>query len=335
MSGPTVTVAVDAMGGDNAPGAVLDGLAMALDRDPHLRVLLAGDEDTVSPAASERVEPLVTTEVIGAHDEPVAAVRSKSDSSMVAVCRAVREGRADACVSLGNTGALMAAGTLVIGRLPGITRPAIATIMPTTAGRLVLLDAGANADCRPEHLVQFAHMGAAYARVVLGIESPKVGLLSIGEEDTKGSQLVLETRPLMREQVPGFAGNVEARDIPFGTVDVVVTDGFTGNVVLKLMEGMAEALFGRMRDAITARPADRLAAAVLKPRFAELRAELDPEKIGGAPLLGLAASCIKGHGSSRASAVDAALGVAARAVRGGLVHEIETTAGGQGSAPGG
>lgn len=322
MSEAAVTVAIDAMGGDNAPDAVLDGVRLALASEPGLRVLLCGSAHVVSPAASDRVVPVITTEVVAVHDEPVAAIRSKKDSSMVVACRAVREGRADAALSLGNTGALMAAGTLVMGRLPSVSRPAIATIMPTTAGRLVLLDAGANADCRPEHLIQFAHMGAAYARVVLGIDTPRVGLLSIGEEDTKGSQLVLETRPLMREQVPGFAGNVEARDIPFGTVDVVVTDGFTGNVVLKLMEGMAEALFGRIRGEITASPIDRIAASVLKPRFAAMKADLDPEKVGGAPLLGLAGVCIKGHGSSRAPAVAAALGVAARACRGGLVGEI-------------
>lgn len=329
MSDPTVTIAIDAMGGDNAPGAIIEGLALALARDPGLRVLLVGAGEVVRPAASDRVEALVATESITVHDEAVAAVRSKPDSSMVVACRAVRERRAEACVSLGNTGALMAGGTLVVGRLPGVSRPAIATIIPTTSGRLVLLDAGANADCRPEHLVQFAHMGVAYARVVLGIESPTVGLLSIGEEDSKGSQLVIETRPLLREQVPGFAGNVEARDIPFGTVDVVVTDGFTGNVVLKLMEGMASALFGRVHDAIVARPLDRLAAGVLKPRLAELKGDLDPESVGGAPLLGLAGVCIKGHGSSHARAVDAALGVAARAVRGGLVQAIaEAVAGG-------
>jgi glycerol-3-phosphate acyltransferase PlsX len=326
-----VTVAVDAMGGDHAPSAILDGVVAALAADAALSVLLAGPAEVVEPFASshERVTAVATSEVIAMDEHPANAVRAKKDSSIVVGCRLVKEGRAEAFFSAGNTGAAMAAATLVMGRIPGVQRPAIATVVPGHDRQVVLLDSGANAENRPEHLLQFAHMGAAYACVVLGVEAPRVGLLSIGSEPSKGSTLVQEAHELMAQGVPGFAGNVEGGDIPLGTADVVVTDGFTGNVALKLMEGLAKELLGQVKDAMTATAVSKVAAAVLRPSLVRLKEQLDPDAVGGAPLLGIAGVSIIGHGSSGPRAVAAALEVAATAARGGLTDRIASGIGGR------
>ena len=321
-SNAPVTVAVDAMGGDRAPDVVLEGVATALAADPTLRVALLGRADVLARLSHERIDAVATTETIEMDEHAATAVRSKQDSSIVVGCRLVKEGRADAFFSAGNTGACMAASTLVMGRAAGVQRPAIATVIPTPQRAVVLLDAGANADCRPEHLLQFAHMGAEYAKVVLGIEAPSIGLLNIGEEPTKGSQLAQESNALLAERMPGFVGNVEGRDIPYGTTDVVVTDGFTGNVALKLLEGLASALFAQVKDAMTDSTAKRLAAAVLAPSLRDLRARMDPETYGGAPLLGVAGVSIIAHGSSSATAVANGIAVGARAARGDLSARI-------------
>ena len=318
------TIAVDAMGGDFAPHAVLEGVASALQTDASLHVLLVGDADIVGPFASghDRCEPVVTTEVIEMGDHGAAAVRVKKDSSMVVGCRLVKEGRADGFFSAGNTGATMAAATLVIGRIKGVSRPAIATVLPTAGTPCVMLDVGANADCKPEQLAQFATMGSAYATAALGIPEPSIGLLNIGEEPAKGSQLAQEAYALL-VGTPGFVGNVEGRDIPAGTVDVVVTDGFTGNVALKLMEGMSKHLLGEFKSALMSSPVNKVAAAVLKPSLGALRDKLDPDMHGAAPLLGVAGLALIGHGSSGPRAVASALRVGAVAVRAGLVASIE------------
>lgn len=320
----SVTVAVDAMGGDHAPGAVLEGVIAALVADPLLLVALVGPPEVVHPFAERHpsVTPVPASEVIGMDEHPAAAVRAKKDSSIVVGCRLVRDGKADAFFSAGNTGACMAAATLVMGRIAGVSRPAIATVIPARGRRVVLLDSGANAEAKAENLVQFAHMGAAYAKVVLGVERPTVGLLSIGEEATKGTPLVQEAHGMLAETVPGFAGNVEGQDIPEGGTDVVVTDGFTGNVALKLMEGLARELLAQVKAALTSSAASKVAAAVLKPALSRLRDDLDPDAAGGAPLLGVAGVCIIAHGSSGPKAVEAALGVAATAVRGDLCGRI-------------
>lgn len=328
---PVVTVAVDAMGGDQAPAAVLEGVTAALAADPALRVALTGPAEVVHAFAERHagIEAVPSAEVIAMDEHPATAVRTKKDSSIVVGCRLVKDGRADAFFSAGNTGACMAASTLVIGRLPDVQRPAIATIVPAREHGVVLLDAGANAECRPEHLLQFAHMGAAYASVVLGVAAPRIGLLSIGSEPSKGTTLVQEAHVLMAEAVPGFVGNVEGGDVPAGTVDVVVTDGFTGNVALKLMEGLAKTLLGQVKDAMTASAATKVAAAVLRPSLVRLKDQLDPDAVGGAPLLGIAGVSIIGHGSSGPRAVAAALDVAARAVRGDLTGRIASAIGGR------
>ncbi|MDZ4654595.1 MAG: phosphate acyltransferase PlsX [Coriobacteriia bacterium] len=320
-----VTVVVDALGGDNAPGVVLQGVAEALAADPKLQILLTGPEDVVTAFASvnERVDAVTTTEVIEMGEHPASAVRSKKDSSIVVGCRLVKEGKAEAFFSAGSTGACMAAATLVMGRLHGVSRPAIATVIPASDRPCVLLDIGANADVKPEDLVQFALMGRAYAQVLLGRPEPTVGLLNIGEEPTKGSMLAQEAHALMAESVPGFTGNVEGRDIPAGTVDVVVTDGFTGNVVLKLLEGFSKTLLGQIKAAMTETSINSLAAAVLKPSLQKLKDRIDPDTYGGAPLLGVKGVCIIGHGSSGTRAICNGILVSARAARAQLPSVIE------------
>lgn len=322
-------VCVDAVGGDYAPGEVLEGVISALAADPSLQVVLTGPAEIVVPFSQdrERVISRPTTEMILMDDHPATAVRSKNDSSIVVGCRLVREGEADAFFSAGSTGACMAAATLVMGRISGIARPAIATIIPTPTTPTVLLDVGANADCKPEHLVAFAHMGIAYAQTVLSVSEPAVGLLNIGEEPTKGSALAIEAHRLMRSSVPGFSGNIEGRDVLSGAVDVIVTDGFTGNVALKLLEGTSSALLGQVKEAMTSSLIRRMAAAVLAPSLKSMKARLDPETYGGAPLLGVNGVCIIGHGSSKSGAVAAGVRVAAQAVRGGLTERIASAVG--------
>jgi glycerol-3-phosphate acyltransferase PlsX len=321
----TITIAVDAAGGDHAPEAVLEGVTAALACDSSLRVLMVGPAEVVVPYASghDRVEAIVATEIITMGEHPAGAVRAKRDSSIVVGCRMVKEGHADGFLSLGNSGATMAAATLVMGRLANVSRPAIATVLPSSGPPVVLLDVGANADVKAEHLLQFAFMGAAYARTVLGVLDPRIALLNIGEEPTKGSVLALEAYALMAAQVPGFIGNVEGRDIPGGSADVIVTDGFTGNVALKLMEGLSRVLLGQFKDAMLSSPVNKVAAAVLRPSLASLKDRLDPELYGAAPLLGVNGLALIGHGSSGPRAVASALRVGAQAVRGGLIARIE------------
>jgi phosphate acyltransferase len=320
-----VTVAVDAVGGDHAPGEVLAGVTLALAEDPSLHVLVTGPHKLVTTFANtnSRIEGVPTTEVIGMDEQPATAVRTKKDSSIVVGCRLVKQGRADAFFSAGSTGACMAAATLIMGRVKGVQRPAIATVMPTAGAPCVMLDVGANADCRAEHLLQFAFMGAAYASVVLGVIGPRVALLNIGEEPSKGSSLAQAAHHLIAEKVPNFIGNIEGRDVLAGVTDVIVTDGFTGNVALKLLEGTSKILLGQVRNAITGSPVAKTAAAVLRPALNRLKDRLDPDTYGGAPLLGVQGVCIIGHGTSKARAVSNAIRVAAQAGRGGLTEQIE------------
>ena len=326
MTDNTVTIAVDVLGGDDAPAVVLAGVDAALAADSDLKIALTGPEDVVVPFAAQRdrVRAVPTTEFIDMGEHPANAVRSKKDSSIVVGCRLVKDGEAAGFFSAGNTGACMAAATLVMGRIAGVSRPAIATVIPAAERPSVLLDVGANADVKPENLVQFGLMGRAYAQVVLGIDEPTVGLLNIGAEPTKGSMLAQEAHVLMAEGVPGFTGNVEGREIAEGSTDVIVTDGFTGNVALKLLEGLAKTLLTQVKNAMTSTPVRSLAASVLKEPLMELKERINPDTYGGAPLLGVRGVCIIGHGSSNPRAVAAGIDVAARAVRGGLTDRIAT-----------
>jgi len=310
-------VAVDALGGDNAPGEVILG---ALD------AAADGIEITLFGPAGLDTQglPLVeTTQAIEMAEKPAEAVRAKPDSSLVAAVRSVHEGDTDAVVSAGNTGAMLAAGLLHLRRLPGVMRPAIAVPIPARRGPSVLLDAGANADARPEHLVQFAHMGAVFCEEILDVRRPEVRLLSIGEEDEKGNHLTLEAHRLLREEAGlNFGGNAEARDLLRGAADVVVTDGFTGNVALKLLEGTIKELLDALREEITATTTGKLGGALVRPASARLRTKLDPDTYGGAYLLGLRGLAVIGHGSSGRRAVANAIRLAARGVEHGVVNRL-------------
>ena len=319
-------VCVDAMGGDEEPKVVLEGISAALAADEGLEVLVAGNEDVVVPfcADNPRAEALVTTEVIGMAEHPTQAVRRKRDSSIVRGCRAVREGRADAFFSAGSTGAILAAGTLVVGRVKGVSRAALATAMPGLNGHMTtFLDLGANADCPPEMIVQFAHMGSAYARVVLGVASPTVGLLNNGTEETKGSEAAL-ARHAALAVAPGinFAGNCEGRDILTGSFDVIVTDGFTGNVALKTVEGTAKFIVGALKAEAATSKKVAVGALMVKPALKGVASLLSGDRIGGAALLGLKAPVLVGHGATNPEAVKNGTLTAARCVREGLCDKL-------------
>jgi len=324
VSQNTITIAVDGMGGDHAPGVVLEGADIALSQDPDIKVLLVGPDEVVTEFASgrPRVEPLLATEVIGMSEHPATAIRSKRDSSIVVGARSVKEQQAEAFFSAGSTGAMMAACTLGIGRISGVLRPAIAAVLPTSGSPTILLDVGANADCKPEYLLQFAIMGSAYASSVLDVTDPSVALLNIGEEDPKGSQLAQSAYALMRDKVHHFIGNVEGHQVPAGVIDVVVTDGFTGNVALKLIEGTSIELFEQLRRTMASSILRKGAAAVLRPALRELKRRLDPDVYGGAPLLGVNGLALIGHGSSTSKAIAAGIHAAAKGVRQDVIGSI-------------
>jgi glycerol-3-phosphate acyltransferase PlsX len=315
-------VAVDAMGGDKAPGEIVAGARQASE-ELGIPVLLVGRPEELGDTGD--LEILAATEVIEMEDDPGQGVRTKKDSSLVRAAEAVRDGRALAMVSAGNTGATMASALLRMGRIRGISRPAIATPIPRPATHpSVLLDAGANAECSPAMLVQFAQMGSAYATARYGTPRPKVALLSIGEEKSKGTPLVKETHALLAE-LPGisFMGNVEGRDLLAGEADVVVTDGFTGNVALKSLEGALRFFMDALLGVFDTDEATRGAAQVLFPHLAPFAAAFDPDNTGGAMLLGVDGVCVISHGSSSARAVVAAVQVAHDVATGGLVDRLK------------
>ncbi len=322
-------VAVDAMGGDLAPGAIVAG-AVRAHRDRGIDVLLVGAEPQVKEALQAAgadvgpgLEIVATSDVIAMDDpDPARTARSRRESSVAVASRLVASGDADAVFSAGSTGAALAAAVLEIGRIRGVGRPAIAVVLPFPGIPTVLLDGGANTDVRPEYLAGFAAIGAAFAEIRLGIPDPRVGLLSIGEEAGKGNDLVRAAFPLVEQAGVHFIGNVEGRDIPSDRVDVVVTDGFTGNVVLKLLEGFAKFLMGELMQVFTASAEAKAASDVLMPDLLDLAGALSPESHGGAQLLGIRGVCIIGHGSSNEQAVAAALEVAARTADGGLVDRM-------------
>ncbi|MGG3233360.1 phosphate acyltransferase PlsX [Priestia flexa] len=299
-------IAIDAMGGDNAPKTVIEGAELAIQQFENLHITLVGNEVEIKKYLTnpERITILHTEEVIEATDEPVRAVRRKKNASMVLMATEVAEGRADACISAGNTGALMTAGLFVVGRIKGIERPALAPTLPTLDGKgFLMLDVGANVDAKPEHLVQYAIMGSVYAEKVRGVQSPKVGLLNVGTEEKKGNELTKQTFKLLQETNINFIGNVESRDLLNGVADVVVTDGFTGNVALKTIEGTALSLFSMLKAELMSSFKSKVAASVLKPQLKGLKAKMDYSEYGGAGLFGLNAPVIKAHGSSDATAI--------------------------------
>jgi len=311
MPGPT-RVAVDALGGDHGPEEIVAGALAASSESVEPLIFGPAGLDT------QGLELVETTQEIGMDEKPAEAVRAKEDSSLVAACRAVREGRAEAVVSAGNTGAMLAAGLLHIRRLEGVLRPGIALVIPARKGPSVLIDAGANADCRAEHLLQFAEMGSIFAHEILGVPHPTVGLLSIGEEPEKGNQLTLDAHRLLAGSDLIFQGNVEGRLLLEHAADVVVCDGFTGNVVLKVMEGTTRTSLDWLRTEITASSRGKAGGLLIKPAAARLREHLDPETYGGAYLLGLRGLCVIAHGNSSRRAIANAVRFAAR----GIEHRV-------------
>jgi glycerol-3-phosphate acyltransferase PlsX len=309
-------IAVDALGGDRGPDEVVAG-AVDASRDG-IDVVLYG------PATLDThgLELVPTTQEIAMHEKPAEAVRAKPDSSLVAACAAVGDGSAEAVVSAGNTGAMLAAGLLNIRRLPSVHRPAIAVVIPARERASVLIDAGANADSRPEHLLQFAHMGAVFAEEILGARNPEVRLLSIGEEPEKGSQLALDAHALLSASDLNFGGNTESRDLLRGAADVVVTDGFTGNIALKLLEGTIKELLDELRSEIRATAGGKLGGLLIRPAARRLRARLDPDTHGGAYLLGLRGLAVIAHGNSSSRAVANAIRLAARGVEHRVVERL-------------
>lgn len=309
-------IVVDAFGGDNAPLEIIKGAAAA-SKEYGVDITLTGKQEVIESLIKERnldfsgdLKIIHTDDVITMHDDPTTILKSNSNSSMGLAFKELAEGRADAFVSAGSTGAVVVGGTLIVKRIKGIKRPALGALIPAPKGHYMLMDMGANAECRPEMLCQFGIMSSVYMEKVVGIENPKVGLLNIGTEDTKGDQLRLDSYKLLNEAPINFVGNVESREMPKGVCDAVVTDGFTGNVALKLIEGTSITLFKLIKERLYKNLINKLAAAVLKKDLYELKGMMDSSEVGGALLLGVQKPVIKAHGSSDARAIKNAIGQA-------------------------
>jgi glycerol-3-phosphate acyltransferase PlsX len=321
-------IALDAMGGDRGPKVNVEAAVLAA-RESGTAVTLVGDETVLAEQlAGHQAAGLPVTirhapEAVGMGESPVAALRRKKRSSVRIGLELVRHGEADGFVSAGNTGAVMATALMVLGALPGVERPAIAVVMPTVTGRVVMLDVGANVDCRARHLLQFAVMGHVYARDILGVSAPRLGLLSIGEEESKGNELTREAFKELEDRGGlNFLGNIEGRDVFSGGADVVVCDGFTGNVALKISEGLADALFHLLREELQRDLLARTGSVLLLPAFRRFRRRVDYSEAGGAPLLGVDGVCVISHGRSTAKAIKNAIRVAADCAGNQLIAHI-------------
>ncbi len=321
-------IAVDAMGGDHAPQAIVEGALQAARKLTDVHIVLVGHEQQIKQYTNRtlpnNIEIVHASEVIDPDEkEPAKAIRRKKDSSMAIALDMVKEKKVEAVISAGNTGAFMAGGVFITKRIEGIERPALAPILPTLEGTGVLvLDVGANMDAKPEHLLQYAMMGHIYSQNVMGIQRPRIGLLNVGTEELKGNELTKEAYALFESQAFHFVGNVEARDIPFGVCDVVVCDGFSGNILLKSMEGIASALFQVMKEEFSRSLVSKVGATLLKPSLRGIKKKMDYTEYGGAPLLGLQGACIKAHGSSNAHAIKNAIFQAVRFVEKDVVGHI-------------
>ncbi|WP_438317509.1 phosphate acyltransferase PlsX [Sporosarcina sp. FA9] len=299
-------IAVDGMGGDHAPGEIIAGALESLTAFEDIQIHIYGDESKMAPFLKEhdRLKVFHCTEVIEADDEPVRAIRKKKDASMVRMAQAVKDGDADACVSAGNTGALMSAGLFIVKRIDGIERPALAPTLPTVDGKgFVMMDVGANSDAKPTQLAQYGIMGSIYAEQVRGIKNPRVGLLNIGTEEGKGNELTKAAYDLLSEAPINFIGNIEARDLLVGVADVAITDGFTGNMILKTIEGTASGFFTMLKEVYGSSTKTKLSAALVKNELRGLKKKMDYTEYGGAGLFGLNSPVIKAHGSSNANAI--------------------------------
>lgn len=322
-------IAVDAMGGDHAPESIVQGAVQAA-IDYNYDIILVGDEQVIKKElskysiASLPITIQNATETISENDSPSIAFRQKKDSSIMVCARLIKENRADALVSAGNSGATMTSALATLGRLNGIIRPAIGIVMPTLNGMCVILDVGANVDCKPQNLVQFAIMGEVYMKHMFGKKNPTVGLLNLGKEENKGNELTFNTYKLLKESKVNFIGNIEGGDIPKGKTDVVVCDGFVGNVILKLSEGVVSVIFGWFKEEIVKRPLIKvLAGMLLKSALGDIRKRVNYDEIGGAPLLGINGACIVCHGISNARAIRNSIKVAARFVEEDTNSHIE------------
>ncbi len=317
-------VALDLLGGDHAPAGIVDGALLVHEQTPDVEVVLVGPVELAEALLAERgatgrLELVAASQVVGMHEDPARGVRAKRDATVRVAARLVRDGRADAMVSVGSTGAAMAASLFTLGRLHGMSRPALAAVIPSASGPLVLLDAGATTEATPRLLAQFALAGAALASVRLGVDAPKVGLLSVGEEPGKGDELRKQAYDALSALPLDFIGNVEGGDVPHGgRADVVVTDGFTGNVLAKGLEGAATMLAGVLREALAGAPGREPALAVLE----QATAHMAPDALGGAVLLGVKGVVVVGHGASSATGVQSCVRVAVQAVREGLVPRL-------------
>lgn len=301
-----VNVAVDAMGGDNAPAEIVKGAIDAVNESSHVKVFLTGREELISRELSqytynkEQVEIVNASEVIETAEPPVMAIRKKKDSSIVKALSLVKEGVCDAYVSAGSTGATLVGGQVIVGRIKGVERPPLAPLIPTEKGCSLLVDCGANVDARPSHLVQFAQMGSVYMESVMGVKNPRVGIVNIGAEEEKGNALVKETFPLLKACPHiNFIGSVEARDIPAGAADVVVCEAFVGNVILKMYEGVGASLIKKVKAGMMTSLRSKIGALLVKPALKNTLKDFDLEQYGGAPMLGLKGLVVKTHGSSR------------------------------------
>lgn len=325
-----IHIGIDAMGGDHAPAKIVEGAILAAQKDKELVITLFGKSEEIDASLAslsydkQRINIVTTTEVIEGEDKPVHAIRKKKDSSLVVALTQLKEKKLDAVVSAGNTGALIAGAIFVTGRIRGISRPAITGAYPTIKGPMVTLDIGANADVSPQHLLEFAKMGSLFSKIAYHKENPTVGLVNIGTEATKGNELTKAAYALLKEEKSiRFAGNVEGRDIPKGIVDVLVCDGFTGNTVLKLTEGVADTLFSILKQAIESNAKAKLGALMMKDSLKKMKESLNYEEVGGAVLLGVDGVVVKAHGSSKEKAFSNAILRAAQYHREGLVDKIK------------
>ncbi|MCI5951714.1 MAG: phosphate acyltransferase PlsX [Anaerostipes sp.] len=309
-----IRIAVDAMGGDYAPEEIVKGAVAATKENSEIKVILVGNDDAIKAVLEEmsynreQVEVVHAAQVISCEEAPVEAIRAKKDSSLVMAMKMVKEGTADAVISAGSTGAVLVGGQVIAGKIRGIKRAPLATLIPTLKGVSLLIDCGANVDARPEHLVQFAQMGSLYMEHVVGVEKPKVSLVNIGAEEAKGNALVKETYPKLKElDTIHFAGNIEPRDIFYGETDVVLCEAFVGNVILKLAEGLSGALIKAIKEGMMSSTRSKVGALLVKPALKETLKQFDASEYGGAPLLGLNGLVVKMHGNSKAKEVKVAV----------------------------
>lgn len=324
-------VVVDAFGGDNAPLEIIKGASLA-SNEYSAEITLTGKEETIKKIIAENdlkfygeLKIVDTDDVISMHDEPTSLVKAHSESSMALAFKELSEDRADAFVSAGSTGAVVVGGTLIVKRIKGVKRPALAGIIPAPKGHYMLMDMGANAECRPDMLCQFGIMASAYLEGVEGKKNPEIGLLNIGTEDTKGGELQKEAYKLMSEAPINFVGNIESREMPKGVCDAVITDGFTGNIALKLIEGSAATLFSLIKEVFYKSTLNKLAALVVKKDLSRVKKLMDSTEVGGAPLLGVRKTVIKAHGSSNAKAIKNAIGQAIKFTETGVIEKISAS----------